>query len=90
MNATASVDEKTMVIPPTVSYVHLNTDGSWEDVNFSPEAIYIQEEQVNKLWDPKVVVSLKDRFGDDIGIMHDLRRKRYVRNTRTRMYVSGT
>lgn len=76
-------------IPSMTTYIRLNPNGTWEETGFVNNAAYIDDAQINKLWDPDIARFLRQVYGDYVCVMHALSRQKQVSVEPTQMFVLG-
>lgn len=84
-----TVDVRT--VPNNVSYFNLASDGTYSDSYTvkKGQVCYIDESQVNLLWDREVFEYIRRHFGGIVGVMHTRRFNVSPPVYRTRKFVVG-
>lgn len=77
-------------MPTNLSFVQLNSDGTFEDAMCGSADIFIEEDQVGKLSNAETTSYLRRTFGMIVGIIHRRSPNISVPSGGSRMYVLGS
>ena len=76
-------------VPSLRSYFRLNEDGTFDDMPTTLPAVYIKDNQVDRLGDPEVVKFLRCTYGECVCVMHSLKVDTRLPVFKTNKFILG-